>query len=51
MAVLAIKGGEKINPQGHVRHPYIAAFKKIWENMDEVLSFDLDMNDPAINSL
>jgi len=30
---------------------YIAAFRKIWENMDEVLSFDLDMNDPAINSL
>ncbi len=30
---------------------YIAAFKKIWENMDEVLDFEIDMNDPAINSL
>lgn len=30
---------------------YIAAFKKIWENMDEVLDFKIDMNDPAINSL
>jgi len=30
---------------------YIAAFKKIWENMDEVLDFEIDMNDPAINTL
>ena len=30
---------------------YIAAFKKIWENMDEVLDFEIDMNDPTINSL
>lgn len=30
---------------------YIAAFKKIWENMDEVLDFEIDMNDPSINSL
>ena len=30
---------------------YIAAFKKIWENMDEVLDFEIDMNDPTINTL
>ena len=30
---------------------YIAAFKKIWENMDEVLDFEIDLNDPAINTL
>ena len=30
---------------------YIAAFKKLWANLDEVLDFPIDLNDPAINSL
>ncbi|MDR1903232.1 MAG: DegT/DnrJ/EryC1/StrS family aminotransferase [Treponema sp.] len=29
---------------------YIAAFKKIWENMDEVLDYKLDPNDPILGS-
>jgi perosamine synthetase len=30
---------------------YIAAFKKLWANMDEVLDFPLDLNAPALNCL
>ena len=40
-----------IKPSDEVIHRYIVAFKKIWENMDEVLDFEIDMNDPTINSL
>ena len=30
---------------------YIAAFKKLWENMDEVLDMPIDMEDAKLNSL
>lgn len=34
-----------------VMERYVAAFQKLWDNMDEVLDFPLDMNDKALNTL